>query len=240
MASQRTGTQILQYARYLAGDNDTANPGVDATVGLEMLNDILLVWSDSIANRPNRISASTSGLSFAAGVVTADVTAGVDVVSFRSVHQSTTNSINTPLSEGLEYIKPEEMYALIDDAGAGTTSSTRQSSGDWDFWSYEKTADVQDRYRVFVWPPLNRTAYLTAVAAVNLELAAISGTPDVSPVDSRYISRILAWEIARFNEMPDDWFYRIVARVPEEGMRVYRGRADRDTQRQCSIASVSG
>ena len=58
MASQRTGTQILQYARYLAGDNDTANPGVDATVGLEMLNDILLVWSDSIANRPNRISAS--------------------------------------------------------------------------------------------------------------------------------------------------------------------------------------
>jgi len=240
MASQRTGTQILQYARYLAGDNDSANYGVDATVALELLNDILLVWSDSVINRPNRISASTSGLSFGAGVVYKEVTAGVDVASFKSVHQSTSNAINTPLSEPLEYIKPEEMYLLIDDDGSGTAASNKQTSGDWQFWSYEKTADVQDRYRVFVWPPRNATTYLTAVAAVQLELAAIGNTPDVSPVDSRYISRILAWEIARFNEMPDSWCDRIVARVPDEVMRVFRGRAERDTQRQGSIRSVEG
>lgn len=236
MASQRTGTQILQYARYLAGDNDT-NLGVDAAYALELLNDILHVWSDSIVNRPTRISATTSGLTFAAGEVHKEVTAGVDVASLASVHQSNTASILTPLSPPLEYVKPEEMALLIDDDGSGSAALSRQQSGDWQYWSFEKTGDLQDRYRVFVWPPLSRTAYLTAVAPVQLELAAIANTPDVSPVHSRYISRILAWEIARHNEMPEPWCDRILSRVPEEIMRPFLGRAVRATQQQGSIRS---
>jgi hypothetical protein len=234
MASQRTGTQILQYARYLAGDNDT-NLGVDATYALELLNDILHVWSDSIVNRPTRISATTSGLTFAAGEVYKEVGASVDCAAFVSVHQSNTASILTPLAAPLEYIKPEEMALLIDDDGSGSLAASQQQAGDWSFWSYEKTADVQDRYRVFVWPPLNRTAYLTAVAPVQLELAAIANTPDVSPVHSRYISRILAWEIARHNEMPESWSDRIISRVPPEIMQPFLGRAVRATQQAGSI-----
>jgi hypothetical protein len=237
MASQRTGTQILQYARYLSGDNDT-NLGVDATYALELLNDILHVWADSIVNRPTRISATTSGLTFTAGTVYKEVTAGVDCASFKSVHQSNTASILTPLSPALEYVKPEEMLLMIDDDGSGSAATLKQQSGDWSYWSFEKTADVQDRYRVFVWPPLSRTVYLTAVAPVQLELAAIGNTPDVSPVHARYISRILAWEIARHNEMPESWCDRILSRVPEEIQSPFLGRAVRVTQQAGTVVSV--
>mgnify|MGYP006921319785 FL=1 len=238
MATQRTGTQILQSARYLAGDDDSANYGVSATMALDVLNGILRVWSDSVDNRKKRISATTSGLTFAAGDVYKEVTAGVDAASFASVHPSSSASINTPLAPALEYLSPDEMAALIDDAGAGTSSATRQSSGDWQYWSYEKTADLQDRFRVFVWPPLNRTAYLTAVVPVQLEIAAISDTPDVSPADADHIAHLLAWEIASFNEMPENWTNRLLARVPEEVVRIIRGRAVRMTQQAGSIRSV--
>lgn len=240
MASQRTGTQILDYARNLAGDNDSSNYGVSASFALDMLNDILLVWSDSIHNRANRISATTSGLTFTAGQVVKTVTAGVDMAAITSAHQSSSASINTPLSPPIEHIKPEEMSALIDDDGTGTAASTRQSSQDWQYWSYEKTADEQDQFRVSVWPPRNATTYMTLVAPVRLSIAAIGNTPDVSPVHAYYISRILGWEIARYNEMPDQWCDRIVSRVPPEIMQPFLGRAVRVSQQQGYIREVEG
>lgn len=238
MAAQRTGTQILQYARYLAGDNDSNSYGVDATYALELLNDLLLVWSDSIINRPTRISATTSGLTYAAGEVTKDITGSVDAASIISVHQSNAASVPTVLAERLEYLRPEEMEALQEDDGSGILAASRQQSGDWQYWSFHKTADSQDRYRVLVWPALNRTAYLTVVAPVQLALSAITETPDISPAHARYVARLLAYDIARHNEMPDQWCDRILSRVPEEILVPVLGRAVRVTQQAGSIRSV--
>ena len=133
----------------------------------------------------------------------------------------------------------DEILAFYDDPADGT--AVPQSSGHFQYFAVEKTGENQEQWRVWVYPALNRTRYLTIKAPVYVVLSALTGTPDVDEVDARYISRFLAYEMTRKQKETSATFLGELLRpVPASLQRQYFNQAVASWQLQSGVIEYGG
>ena len=73
-----------------------------------------------------------------------------------------------------------------------------------------------EKARVYVWPPLNRTRYLTVRDAAYNLVTATTTTVDLNPRDMRLVARFLAWEMARLHTRDENFLNQILAPIPKK------------------------
>jgi hypothetical protein len=219
--AQRTGTNILSLARIYAQDNDASgNFSTGAADALVMLNDVLMRWSFNVKSKPKYLAATTTGLSFSANDVykeTGDNTGSTMRISgFESFHPAAANSLSFPLPPALEIVTVDEIRELLGYTGDVALSG---AASEWTHVAYEKTQDATsagaEKWRVWAYPVINRTRYLTVRAPVYTQITLISDIPDIEEADVNMVARFLAFDIASLKKETDAKFLSsILAPVP--------------------------
>lgn len=237
--AQRTGTAILSLARVFAQDNDpNSNFAVIAADALILLNDVLMRWSFNVRSKPKYLAATTTGLTFNSGDVykeTSDNTGSTLRISeFESFHSASTSSLAFPLPPMLERVTVAEIQEML---GYGGDTALAAAGSDWTHVAAEKTQDATsagaEKWRVWGFPVINRTRYMTVRAPVYTQLAAIGDIPDIEEADANTVARFLAWEIAgQKKETGPSWRDSILAPIPQEIVQQMNGGALRASQRQ--------
>lgn len=240
--AQETGTAILARARILAQDNDSAsNFSVNAANALILLNDILLSLCNNVSTKTKTIAATTTGLTFTAGE-SSHLISGVDITEFESFHPTGSTSLSYPLAPALERISVQEMLNLLQYDG---DNALAQQASEWTHVAAEKTQDDTaasgaEKWRVWGWPVINRTRSMTVKAVVPVTIAAIGDYPDIDGVDSRILSRLLAYEMARLNkENSPEFLNGILRPVPQDVLNTVYGGAVRGAQLYDHVAQRS-
>lgn len=219
MSLQETGTQILARARIIAQDNDSAsNFSVNAANALIILNDILMTLSTHFKGQPKWLGASTTGLSFSAGDVSVITSATCPSLNeFESFHPSNSSSLTYPIAPALERVSVQQMLEML---GYDGDNALAQTAADWTHVAAERAqsdtaANGVEKWRVWAYPVINRTRHLTVRAPLPVTISAITDYPDLNVVDSRTVSRLLAYEIAKLNkESSADFLEGILSPVP--------------------------
>ena len=227
--AQRSGTNILALARVYAQDDDGANNyAVGASHALLLLNDVLMRFTANGLSKPKYIGASVTGLTFASGDVykeTADNTGtAMRITEFESFHPANSATLGFPTSPALQRVTVAEIVEML--GFDGDTALTPQAS-EWTHVAAEKTQDVTaagvEKWRVWAYPVINRTRYLTVRVPVYTQLAQISDVPDLEEVDANHVARLLAWEMARLKKEASPAFLdSILAPVPKEVIQQMR------------------
>ena len=228
--AQRTGTQILALARVYAQDNDVAsNYAVGAADALLLLNDVLMRWTTNVKAKPKYIAATTTGLTFTSGtpyVVTTNNTSGIK--EFISFHPSGSSSLTFPLAPSLERVTVEDIQELMQYDGDNALAA---AASEWTHVAAELTQDATaasgvEKWRVWAYPVINRTRYLTVNAVTYTQISAIGDYPDIEENDANTVARLLAWEMARLKKENSAQFLdSILAPVPKEVVQQMYGGA---------------
>lgn len=239
--AQETGTQILARARIIAQDNDAnSNYAVGAATALILLNEVLVSLNNNSKTKTKTIAASTTGLTFASGE-SSHLISGVDITEFETFHASNSSSYTPPLSDPLFRITVQEMFSLLGYDGDNTLQAT---ASDWTYVAAEKTQDDTgasgaEKWRVYGWPVINRTRSMHVKAIVPVTITSITDYPDIDGVDSRIISRLLAYEIACLKkETSQQFLNNIISKVPREMLPQNYGAAARQAQLQDFVEEV--
>ena len=244
MAIQETGTEILARARIFAQDNDAnSNYAVSAADALILLNDVLVSLSNNVRVKPKWIAATTTGLTFASGDTSALMTISGGVpTEVESFHQSASSSLTYPISPAIERVSVQEMLELLQ--YDGTTALSAQAA-DWTHVAAEKSqSDTAvgtgvEKWRVWGFPVINRTRHMTIRAPMPVTIATIGLYPELDTVDSRVVSRLLAYEIARLKKDTSQGFLDgILTGVPKNVLPSSYGGALRSSQLQDRIVQV--
>lgn len=215
-------SQIISLARIWAQDNDaSSNFGVSTTTAQSVLNTLASNWMHQVLKRPQYIPASTSGLTFSAGD-TSKVTGGsVNFEEFGDAYQATSTALSFPLAAPLKRVTVDEiieMYALQ----PGDTP--QRFSGNWTYYAAEKTTDQQDLFRVWVFPALDRTAYLTMKVMLGDNPTAGSDAIDIPYEHGVHLARFLAADMAMLNNR-QDLVEGIMSVVPAQYRQLMSGDA---------------
>lgn len=231
--AQETGTAILARARILAQDNDSAsNFSVNAANALILLNDILLSLCNNVSTKTKTLGAGSTSLTFTAGE-SSHLLTGVDVTEFESFHPSNSTALSYPLSPALQRVSVQDMLVMLQYDG---DNALAQQAAEWTHVAAEKTQDDTaasgtEKWRVYGFPVINRTRSMTVKAVVPVTISAIGDYPDIDGVDSRLLSRLLAYEIARLNkENSPDFLNGILKPVPQDVLNTVYGGAVRGAQ----------
>lgn len=221
--AQATGTTILAHARVYAQDTSTSSPAVNDTNGLILLNEVLVRWGDVDA-KETLIAASASGLTFSAGDAVKETTAQDLWDHILAAYESDANTVGTVLPPQIQHITVEEMLALHGNNYDGTVSSGGSSG--WQFYAWERVAGSDavtgsTALRVYVYPALGATRYMTIRVPKNVTLAALTDTPDLSAREAAVVKRLLAWEMARLHTEDEAFLQQILAPVPSTVLDAY-------------------
>ena len=236
--AQRTAATLITRGRQHANDNDASlNYGVGDTLALAFCNDVLMRWSFNVRSKPKYLAATTTGLTFSAGDVykeTGDNTATTMRISgFESFHPAASSSLLFPLPPALNVRTVDEIRELLRYDG---DNALAQAAPEWTDVAFEKTQDATsagaEKWRVWAYPVINRTRYLTVRAATYTQVAASSDIPDIEEADADVVARLIGWEIAKSNRMPQALLDSIVAPIPREVMEQMHGGAVYDAQLQ--------
>lgn len=216
--AQLTGTLIVARSRVFAQDTATTDPAVSDANYLILLNDVLMRYTRDVRQKTSIIPASTSGLTFAANDVV--VTTSVDMGEILSFHSSDTTAANDLLSEALSVWTVRDMLEAHRASGAGTVSG---GGSEWLAVAWEKVVEgtTSEKARVYVWPPLSVTRYLTVRTSPDTLIAALTDTPDISVHDAYTVARLLAWEGARLHTRDEAFLQQILAPLPKEVLQSY-------------------
>lgn len=227
--ARMTGTEILALARIHAQDNDSnSNFAVSAADALVLLNAVLAEWGQNFNSVPKYVGASTTGLSFAAGDSSKETDGDPTFEEVASFHATGSSTLSYPLSPALERVTVDVIQQML--AYDGDNALT-QNSADWTHVAMERVQESSDeasaaqKWRVWVYPVLNRARHLTVKAIPVNTISAITKYPDITEGDGRIIARLLAWEIARLKKESTQAFLDgILAPVPKDVLqRMYRG-----------------
>jgi hypothetical protein len=222
---------MLARARTLGWDNDAnLNFGVNPADALVLFNDVLMRWSFNVRSKPKYLAATTTGLTFTSGTVYKETSDNTDstrrISAFESFHPAAADTLAFPLPPALNVRTVDEIRDLL--RYDGDVALTAQAS-EWTDVAWERTQDATaagaEKYRVWAYPVINRTRYLTARAAVYTQVATIAETPDVLEEDTPAIERFLAWEIATRNNLPKERRDDILAPLPRELVEQMHGGA---------------
>jgi len=242
--AQETGTQILLRARIIAQDNDTVNSNyaVNAADALVLLNDVLYALSNNARVKPKWIAATTSGASFNAGDSSALVNlSSVEMNEIESFHPSNSPSLTYPISPALQRVSVQQILEMLNYDG---DHALAQGASEWTHVAAESpqsdtAATGADKWRVWAYPVINRTRYLTMRVPVAVQITAIGDYPDLGHYDSRVVSSLLAYEIAKLKKETSQAFLdNILRRVPKEVLDVVYGGAVLGSQLQDRVAQV--
>ena len=239
--AQETGTLILARARIIAQDNDaSSNFAVGAADALIMLNDILVSLSNNQRVKTKTIAGTTSGLTFTSGTVSKVTTADILATEFETFHASASSALSYPLAPALTRVSVQEIMQMLN--YDGTTALTAQAS-EWTHVAAEKTQDDTNAgvevWRVYGYPVINTTRSMTVKAIIPTTIATIGLIPDLDVVDSRVVSRLLAYELAKLKkEVSPEFLAGILAPVPKDILRLAYGDAVRANQLQDRILEV--
>jgi len=242
MAQERADA-IITRARIDAQDNDAgSNFSVSAAIALIKLNELLVVLNNNIATKTKTIAATTSGLTFSANTVSKVTTADINATEFESFHQSNSSSLSYPLSPPIQRISVQEMMSLMNFDG---NTALTGSATEWTQVAAEKTQDDTaasgvEVWRVWAWPVIGVTRHIHVKAAVPVTVANVSTDyPDIDNVDSRVLSKILAYEIARLKKETSQVFLDGILRfIPQDILNMVYGGAVRSSQLQDGITRV--
>lgn len=221
--AQATGTTIVAHARVYAQDTSTSSPAVSDANALILLNEVLTRWGDVDA-KETLIAASASGLTFAAGDAVKETSAQDIWDHIVAAYESDANTVGTVLPKQLRHITVEEMLALHDNNYDGTV--TGGGSSGWQAYAWERVAGSDEKtgstaLRVYVYPALNATRYMTIRVPKNMALSALTDTPDLSAREAAVVKRLLAWEMARLHTEDEAFLQQILAPVPERVLNAY-------------------
>jgi len=216
--AQPTAADVISVARLFAQDTASVNPAVSDSNAVVLLADVLLRFEGDSDVKQQLLSATSSGLMFAAGDTVK--TTSVDVGELLAAHPSDSASVNTLQSPALALWTVREMLDRYEDTGSGT-SATRAS--EFEAWAWEKVRESSnsEKARVYVWPPLNRTRYLTVRNAPYNVVTATSDTVDLNPRNMRLVARFLAWEMARLHTRDEGFLNQILAPIPKKVLEAY-------------------
>lgn len=223
--AQLTGTTILARARVYAQDTATTNPAVSDANALILLNNVLIKWTGDVMSKDSLIAASASGLTFASGDAVKETTATDDLWDhILAAYESDSSSAGTVLPPQLQHMTVEEILALHNNNYDGTVTGGGASG--WQAYAWERVAASTGitgsvAIRVYVWPALGATRYMTIRVPKNVQLAALTDTPDISLRESEQVERLLAWEMARLHTRDDQWLQQILAPVPTDVLNRY-------------------
>jgi hypothetical protein len=242
--AQETGTQILARARIIAQDNDTVNSNyaVSAADALVLLNDVLYALSNNARSKPKWIAATTSGASFNAGDSSVLVNlSSQEMNEIESFHPSGSSSLTYPISPALRRVSVQQILEMFNYDG---DHALAQGASEWTHVAAESpqsdtAASGADKWRVWAYPVINRTRYLTMRVPVAVQITNIGDYPDLGHYDSRVVSSLLAYEIAKLKKETSQAFLdNILRRVPKEVLDVAYGGAITSSQLQDNVTQV--
>ncbi len=222
--AQMTGTQIVATARVFAQDTSTAGPAVSDANALVLLNDVLVRFSGDVAAKHSLLAASASGLTFSAGTAVKETSAQDLFDHILAAYESDANAVGAVLPPQLAHITVEEMLNLHNNNFDGTISAGGSSG--WQAYAWERaSSDFATTgttvIRVYVYPALNATRYMTVRVPKTILLAALAETPDLSRREGQIVSRLLAWEMARLHARDEAFLGQILAPVPQVVLDAY-------------------
>lgn len=191
--AQQTGTDIVTLARAWA--NDVGGGAVGDTLVLTYLNDVAIRWCNNVRQRGKLIAPSTTGLTFAAGESRKVVTDGLNIAEIFTAHPTDVTSLTYPLTPALQRYSMLKVLSLYD--YPGDSSTVPQQGVEWECFAAERYQNNQDDWVVMVYPALTRARSLTLNVPIFTTFSALSDTPDIAEDDTRYIARLLAYEISR-------------------------------------------
>lgn len=227
--AKKSGTDILTLARDWAQDNDSAsNFAVGAAEALRKLNLLLMDWSTNVGVKPKYLAASTTGLTYTSGTATKETDGDPIILGFESFHPNGADTLAFPVSPSLQVVSIDE---IMDRLGYDGDNALTGQASEWTHVAWEKTQDSGDedtsteKWRVWCYPVINRTRYLTAKATVALQISAIGKYPDLDEGDAILIARLLAWEIARAKkDLSQAFVDSIISPVPRSILdKMHRG-----------------
>ena len=233
--TQETGTQILARARIYAQDNDAnSNYAVSDASALILLNDILVSLSNNVRVKPKWVGASVSGLSFAAGNSSKVTTADINATEIESFHQSNAAAFSAPASPALERISVQQILTLFNFDG---NTALSQAASTWTHVAAEKAQDLTaagvEVWRVWAYPVINTTRHIHLRVPAPVTISALTSTPDLDTVDSRVVSRLLGYDMAKLKkESSQEFLQNIIRSVPQDVLQVVYGGAVRASQLQ--------
>ena len=235
--AQETGTLILARARIFAQDNDAnSNYAVNAADALILLNDILVSLSNNVRVKPKWMGASVSGLTFTAGQESIVSGTGMNpVTEIESFHQAASSTLAFPVSPAIQRVSVQEILQMFQYDG---NNALQQGAAEWTHVAAEKSqtdtaASGVEKWRVWAFPVINTTRSLHIRYPAPVTIAAIGDYPDLDTVDSRLVSRLLAYEMARLKkEVSQEFLNGILAPVPKEVLNQVYGGAVRSSQLQ--------
>ena len=240
--AQETGTQIVARARTIAQDDDAnSNYGVSDTRALALLNDIAVSLTNNVRAKTKWIGATNSGLVFTSGLATKLTTADIKVTEIESFHPSNSATLSFPVAPALLRVSVQEMMVLLNYDGDNALAS---AAAEWTHVAAEKaqndTASGVEAWRVWGYPVINRTRYMTIKAPVpQVVMSDLTETPDIDSVDSILLSRILAYEMARLKKDNSQSFLDSTLRgVPKDIVTALYGSGVRKSQLQDGILQV--
>jgi hypothetical protein len=242
--AQETGTQILSRARIKCQDNDTttANYAVSAADALVLLNDVLYALSNNARVKPKWIAATTSGLTFNAGDSSALANlSSQEMNEIESFHPSNSSSLTYPIAPALTRVSVQQILDMLAYDG---DHALAQGASEWTHVAAEPNqadtaASGADKWRVWAYPVINRTRYLTMRVPVAVQIVNIGDYPDLGHYDSRVVSSLLAYEMAKLKKETSQAFLDNILRgVPKEVLDVVYGGAVLGSQLQSGIAQV--
>lgn len=221
--AQETGTTILAHARVFAQDTSTSSPAVSDANGLILLNEVLTRLSD-VEAKETLIAASASGLTFAAGDAVKETSAQDLWDHILAAYESDANTVGTVLPDQLQHVTVEEILRLHGNDYDGTVSASGSSG--WQAYAWERVAGADAKsgstaLRVYVYPALNATRYMTIRVPKNMLLAALTDTPDLSAREAAVVKRLLAWEMARLHTEDTEFLQQILAPLPTRVLDAY-------------------
>jgi hypothetical protein len=233
--TQETGTQILARARILAQDNDSlSNFAVSDATSLILLNDILVSLSNNQRVKPKWVGASVSGLTFSSGNASKVTTSDINATEIESFHQSNSATFSAPASPAIQRVSVQEILEMFDFDGDTALSA---GAAEWSHVAAEKPQDLTaagvEVWRVWAYPVINRTRHIHLRIPAPVTIATLGVIPDLDTVDSRIVSRLLAFEMAKLKKERDQAFLQnIIAPVPQDILNTVYGGAIRASQLQ--------
>jgi hypothetical protein len=215
--AQLTGIQIGYKARIWAQDTDPIDPAVNSDEELSLLNDVLLRFTGDVESKELLVSATTSGLTFAANTAVATTSASDLYDHILAAYPSDSASVPTVLPPGLTLWTVKEMLDAYNNDGSGTV--TGSGTREWQAYAWERvagsTADTgSTSIRVYVYPALAATRYLTLRVPKNVMISSLAATPDLSIREAHIVARLLAWEMARLHQRDGEFLQQILAPLP--------------------------
>ena len=240
--AQETGTLILARARIKAQDNDSnSNFAVGAADALILLNDVLVSLSNNLRTKPKWLGATTTGLTFNAGDMSVVTSITADLTEFESFHPAGSASLTYPITPALERVSVQTILEMF---GYDGNTALTQSASEWTHVAAEKAqsdtaASGLEKWRVWAYPVINRQRFLTARAPMPVTISAIGDYPELDTVDSRVVSSILAYKIAKLKRESDQGFLNgIIEEIPVEYRQAAYGTAIRASQLHDRVVEV--